>query len=157
METTNLHMLGNEALLGLSKTAFLCSRSLPAAAVWKAYEWAEQMRRQGRCVIGGFHSAIEQDVLRLLLKGEQPVVIALARGMKKQWPPEVQTALAAGRMLILSPFSESVRRANSATAMQRNRLMCELAEEIAVAHARVGGQLEGLLQEIEGKKPVEYI
>jgi len=36
------------------------------------------MREAGRCVISGFHSPIEQDVLHYLLKGKQPVIMALA-------------------------------------------------------------------------------
>jgi hypothetical protein len=76
--------VGNAAIFDLPKTAFLCSRSVPASTVLKAYDWAAQMRKEERCVIGGFHSAIEQDVFRLLLRGEQPVIMALARGMKQQ-------------------------------------------------------------------------
>ena len=48
--------LGNEDLLKLHKTAFLCSRVVPASIVLKSYDWAIEQRKAGKCVISGFHS-----------------------------------------------------------------------------------------------------
>ena len=56
--------IGNEGLLKLSKTAFLCSRQVPASAVLRCYDWAIVQREAGTCVISGFHSTIEKDVLQ---------------------------------------------------------------------------------------------
>ena len=55
--------IGNKALLELNKTAFLCSRKVPASIVLKCYDWAIQQREDGNCIISGFHSQIEKDVL----------------------------------------------------------------------------------------------
>ncbi|MBS1941170.1 MAG: DNA-binding protein, partial [Bacteroidetes bacterium] len=74
---------GNALIWDLSKTAFLCSRKVPAAVVLKCYDWAVAMREAGTCVMLGAHSPLEKDVLHYLLKGTQPVVLVLARGMKK--------------------------------------------------------------------------
>jgi hypothetical protein len=74
--------LGNQELLAQHKTAFLCSRRVPASAVLKCYDWAVQQREAGTCVISGFHSQMEKDVLHYLLKGNQPIILALARGLK---------------------------------------------------------------------------
>lgn len=76
--------LGNMELLKLPKTAFLCSRKIPASAVLKCYDWAIEQRENGNCIISGFHSKIEKDVFHYLLSGTQPVIMALARGMKKK-------------------------------------------------------------------------
>jgi hypothetical protein len=67
-----MHTLGNTDLLNLQKVAFLCSRKCPAAVVLKSYDWAIEQRDNGVCVISGFHSRIEKDVLHYLLKGAQP-------------------------------------------------------------------------------------
>ncbi len=75
--------LGNFDLLKLSKTAFLCSRKVPASAVLKCYDWAIAQKDLGSCVISGFHSRLEKDVLHYLLKGKRPIILALARGLKK--------------------------------------------------------------------------
>ena len=57
---------GNIELLKLPKTAFLCSRNIPASAVLKCYDWAIEQRDKGNCVISGFHSKIEKDVFHYL-------------------------------------------------------------------------------------------
>ena len=75
---------GNTELLKLPKTAFLCSRNIPASAVLKCYDWAIKQRGKGNCVISGFHSKIEKDVFHYLLAGTQPVIMVLARGMKEK-------------------------------------------------------------------------
>ncbi len=81
--------LGNEALLKLSKTAFLCSRKVPSNAVLKCYDWAIEQREAGECIISGFHSQLEKGILHYLLKGKQPIIIALARGLKQNITPEL--------------------------------------------------------------------
>jgi hypothetical protein len=50
--------LGNTELLKLPKTAFLCSRQVPASVVLKCYDSAIEQREKGNCVISGFHSQI---------------------------------------------------------------------------------------------------
>jgi hypothetical protein len=55
--------LGNRDILKLQKTAFLCSRDIPASIVLKCYDWAIEQRDKGTCVISGFHSQIEKVVI----------------------------------------------------------------------------------------------
>lgn len=87
--------IGNIDLLKLSKTAFLCSRKIPASVVLKCYDWAVEQRESGGCVISGFHSQIEKDVLHYLLKGKQPIILALARGLKEKVEPEFEKTFGA--------------------------------------------------------------
>jgi len=137
---------GNIELLKLPKTAFLCSRKIPASAVLTCYDWAIAQQEAGNCVISGFHSPLEKDVLHYLLKGTQPIILALARGMKEKLDPEFQKPLEQGRLLIISPFDKSTRRVTKLSAETRNKMMIELAETITVGYASVGGQLEKLLK-----------
>ncbi|MBS1942985.1 MAG: DNA-binding protein, partial [Bacteroidetes bacterium] len=51
-----MHLLGEATLWHLPKTAFLCSRKVPAAQVLKCYDWAIAMREAGTCVMLGAHS-----------------------------------------------------------------------------------------------------
>ena len=139
---------GNQELLKLHKTAFLCSRKCPADIVLKSYDWAIERREKGDCIISGFHSKVEKDVLHYLLKGSQPVILALARGFKKRLEPEIKKALNNNRLLIITPFEEKVKRVTFETANYRNRLMTEVADEIFVAYASKGGNLESLISEI---------
>ena len=136
---------GNLELLNTAKTAFLCSRQVPADIILKCYDWAIEMRKTGQCVVGGFHSPLEKDVLHFLLKGKQPIIIVLARGMKKKIEPELVEGINEGRILIIAPFDDNVTRVNSSTANKRNEVMLELADEVTVGYARPESRLQDLL------------
>ena len=141
--------LGNTDLLKLPKTAFLCSRQVPASVVLKCYDWAIEQREKGNCVISGFHSQLEKDVLHYLLKGKQPVILALARGLKEKLEPEFEKPLEQGRLLIITPFDKSVKRVTEQTADIRNKMMIELTHNITVGYASEAGKLETLLKTTE--------
>ena len=140
--------LGNTELLKLPKTAFLCSRQVPASVVLKCYDWAIAQREAGRCIISGFHSQLEKDVMHYLLKGKQPIILVLARGLKKRLEPELKDAINEKRLLIVTPFDKKIKRVTSETANQRNHLMAEMVDEIFVAYALPGGNIEKLITDI---------
>ena len=146
---------GNCEIIRQNKTAFLCSRKVSASTILKCYDWAIKQREVGNCVISGFHSNIERDVLHYLLKGNQPIIIALARGMKKRLEPEFEKPLAEGRLLIITPFDEQVKRVGKDTAFIRNNLMIDLAESITIGYAEQGGMLEKIIGNSD--KKVEFI
>jgi predicted Rossmann fold nucleotide-binding protein DprA/Smf involved in DNA uptake len=137
---------GNTALLEFPKTTFLCSRRCPAQVVLKSYDWAIEKRNAKTCVLSGNHSQIEKDVLHNLLKGEQSIIVALARGLKKRLESELAEALAKNRLLIITPFPSRVSRITQETANMRNELMAELADEIFVAYAQPAGNIERLVR-----------
>src|SRR5215210_757965 len=72
---------GNIELLSLPRTAFLCSRKIPAKAVLACYDWAIDIREKGNCVIGGFQSPIEKDVFEILIKGKLTIIIVLSKAL----------------------------------------------------------------------------
>jgi len=150
-----MQTLDNIELLKLPKTAFLCSRKAPASVVLKCYDWAIEQREKGVCVISGFHSQIEKDVLHYLLKGQQPIILALARGLKEKIEPQFVKPLEQGRLLIISPFDKSVKRVTEQTAETRNKMMIDLADSITVGYISKGGKLEMLLKGID--KPLRRI
>ena len=120
--------LGNQELLNLQKTAFLASSNIASETVLRGYDWATDMRSRGDCIISGFNSKLEQDVLHFLLKGSQPIILVLARRMYKVIPEELQEALNQNRLLIVS-VSNAARQSKD-TAMIRNRWLCEMADRI---------------------------
>lgn len=134
---------GDLRIWDLHKTAFLCSRKVPAAQVLKCYDWAIAMRDAGKCVMLGAHSQLEKDVLHYLLKGEQPVVLVLARGMKVDLEPQLAVELEKGRLLIVAPFAE--KRVTEVTAAKRNVFMLENTPDVVVGHASPGGSITQLL------------
>ena len=147
-----LHYLGNKDILKRFKTAFLCSRRCPADIILKSLDWAKEKKNKGECVISGFHSQIEKDVLNILLTGKQPIVLVLARGMKKRWPEDIRSAIEEKRLLVISPFEDKIKYITQETANKRNKIMTELADEIFLAYSTKGGNLDRLLKSIDGKE-----
>ena len=148
----NLRYFGNKEILNKHKTAFLCSRKCPADIILKSLDWAKEKKDKGECVISGFHSQIEKDVLNILLNGKQPIILVLARGMKKRWSKEIISAIEEERLLVISPFKDDVKHITQETANKRNRIMTELADEIYLAYSTKGGNLDRLLKSIDGKE-----
>lgn len=120
--------LGNRDLLNLPKTAFLASSTIPTDMVLRCYDWATQMAKEEQCIISGFSSHLEKEVLHFLMKGRCPIILVLAREMYRQIPSELQPLLDAHRLLIIS-VSKAVRQ-SKATAHARNKYICEIADKI---------------------------
>ena len=163
--TVSFQILGNAALMERPKVAFLSSRRVAPAAVMRCYDWATGMRGGGSagrlappgdgghagrvtlpCVVGGFQSALERDVLKLLLPdGGPPIVMVLARGMWRSVPTEYREAINAGRMLVVSPFSQGVVRVSKETAEKRNGWILDNCDEAVFASLDPNGSLARLV------------
>ncbi len=161
--TNNVQMLGNTALMALPKVAFLSSRRVAPAAVMRCYDWATAMRigshgatvlpvaatsatTREDCVIGGFQSALERDVLKLLLPAGGPsIVMVLARGMWRSVPMEYREAINSGRMLVVSPFPQGVVRVSKETAERRNAFVLDHCAEAVFASLDPNGSLARLV------------
>ena len=141
---------GNIELLKLPKTAFLCSRKAPVSAVLKCYDWATTMREQGKCVVSGFHSPLERDVLYFLLKGTQPVILVLGRTMYKQTPEAFLKPLAENRLLIIS-IANTLRQSEQTTE-KRNEYIIDMADNVIFGYLNAEGKLYSLYQRLLEKK-----
>jgi predicted Rossmann fold nucleotide-binding protein DprA/Smf involved in DNA uptake len=140
-----LSALGNLDLLALSKTALFCSARCPGDAIIRAYDQAAKWREEGRCVISGFHSPVEKECLRILLRGRQPIIICPARSLVRlRIPAGWEARMAERRLLLLSASSANHRRATAELAARRNELVAALADEVWFAHIAPGGQMDRL-------------
>ena len=155
-ETKNLQFWGNKDILSLHKTAFLCSRKCSSDVVLKSLDWARIQKEEGNCIISGFHSRIEKDVFDLLLMGDQPVILVLARGMKKRWPEKIKRAVQRKRLLIISPFDEMVTYITQETANTRNEIITNIADEILLAYVSENGNLYELVRNLNDKKIITF-
>ena len=136
---SELTALGNLNLLSQPTTALFCSARCPGKLILRTYDQAAQWRDAGHCVVSGFHSPVEKECLRILLRGEPPIIICPARGMPKRIPPDWEKPLADGRLLILSIFPQTESRITAALAA--------LADQVFVAYATPGGRLETSLRQ----------
>ena len=141
-----LSLLGNVGLLDRPKTALFGSARCLGSAILRAYDQAAHWRDTGRCVISGFHSPVEKECLRILLRGTSPVIVCPARSLPKRIPPDWQTHLAENRMLILSIFPPQETHITTALAIRRNEFVAALADEAWFAHVTDDGQIGRLIQ-----------
>lgn len=140
--------LGSAVLLARQPIAYFCSQSCPGDVILKAQDWANTRGPEDAPVISGFHTQVERDVLRILLRGKAPVIYTLARAVEgARLPAALRKAEKEGRALILSPFAASVKRTTSITAGQRNRYILSQASSAMFAHASNGGKTEALAAE----------
>ena len=154
---------GNIDLLPRIDTAFngnlwalFCSKKCPGELILKTHDLAQTFKERGIPMIGGYHSPIEQECLRVLLRGIQPILLCPARSienmrLKSAW----KDALVKERLLILSPFESRYDRQTVALANRRNAFVAALADKIYIAHAAEGGKtLKFAKQVIACGKPV---
>ena len=143
----DIQFLGNKELLNLHKTAFLASNTIPPDKVLKCYDWATA--KHDGCVVSGFSSKLEQDVLHFLMKSNVPIIMVLARQMYKQMPQELQTLFDENRLLVIS-VSNAVRQSKT-TALARNKYICEIADQIVFVGVNEKSSLLDLQYEYKEK------
>jgi len=144
----SIRVLGDISILQKPLFALFSSIRCPGDLILKTYDLARSLRDQGVAVMGGFHSPIEQDVLQILLKGKQPVVVCPARSIFKMIVPrEWRGPMAEGRLTVLSFFGEGNERKTEALAEKRNLCVAALADKVIIAHALPGSKTFSLAQQ----------
>ena len=146
--------VGDTALLDEPLLGLISSRECPGHVLLETLERVPEWVKAGRVIVSGFHSPLEQQVLRSVLRRKGRVVKVLARGFGDQggnYRPtaEEREPLASGCMLVISAFTPNVTRTPRETALARNRLVLALAAEIVAPHVAAGSPLAALLAEVK--------
>ncbi len=143
----SLYVYGDAAILSRPAVALFCSVKCPGKLILETYDLARRFREEGVTVISGFHSPMEQECLRILVRSPHPVIWCLARGVYRNIPSkpvDCRPAVADGRLIMVTPFPNTVRHITAQTATERNRLVVDLASAVVVAHAATGSKMEAL-------------
>ena len=151
-ESQEVWVAGPLSLLVCKKIGFFCSSQCPGSIVLKTFDAITKMRDEGQILMGGFHSVMEWECLRILLRGRQPIIWVPARSIvRMRLKPELQPAFKDGRLLILPPFAPTPAnaRVTAALAQQRNRFVGALADRIFVPHAAPGSRTASLQEELK--------
>jgi predicted Rossmann fold nucleotide-binding protein DprA/Smf involved in DNA uptake len=147
---TRLIGVGNANLLIEPLLGFIASRQCPGHILIETLDRVTQWTQANRVLVSGFHSPLEQQVLRSLLRRKGRAVKVLARGMRDYRPePDEKPALAENRLLVITAFPPTVTRSTRATALERNRLVLQLAAERVIPHIAPQSPLAELLREFE--------
>ena len=142
---------GETALLGEPLLGLIASRECPGHVLLETLDRVPEWAKVGRVIISGFHSPLEQQVLRSLLRRKGRAVKVLARGFGGKCAdyhptPIEREPLASGRMLVITAFAPVVTRTTRATALTRNRLVAALATELFVPYIRDKSPLAEIVQ-----------
>ena len=144
-----MYFKGNKDLLKTKPIALFCSVKCPGDKILQTYDQCIKWRRDGQSIISGFHSPMEKECLRILLKGNQPIIISPARGIWKRIPEEWQPHIENGRLLIVSKFPNNVKRMTAETATERNQFIIDLSSSAFFSYAEQGGKMEKLIKLLE--------
>ncbi len=116
--------------------ALFCSKKCPGELILKTHDLAQRFKERGIPTIGGYHSPIEKECLRVLLRGVQPILLCPARSIENMQLKSVwKDAFAKEQLLILSPFESRYDRQTAALANRRNAFVAALADKICIVHA----------------------
>ncbi|HPZ08875.1 MAG TPA: DNA-processing protein DprA [Candidatus Eremiobacteraeota bacterium] len=144
-----IYTLGNLDILNNNLTAIFCSLKCPGNIILQTCDMAQKFKKEGITVIGGFHSSVEKEVLTILLQGIQPIIICPARSLEgMRIKPEYKEPFQKGRIIFLSPFDKTQKRATTETALYRNHLVASLADRIIITFAEPDGKTEQLCKEL---------
>ena len=142
---------GETALLAEPLLGLIASRECPGHVLLETLARVPEWVKTGRVIVSGFHSPLEQQVLRSVLRRKGRVVKVLARGMTEYRPTaEERESLADGRMLVITACPPEVRRTTRETALSRNRVVLALATEIVAPYIADGSPIAALLNQSGG-------
>lgn len=144
-----LEYLGNKDLLKRKKWGFLASRQVASNEVLLCYDWATERSKSGDCVVSGFSSKMEKDVLHFLLKGKSPIIMVLARRMYAKLPEEWRNAISEGRMLIVA--TTQAERQSQQTSMARNRYVAEISDRVYLTEVTANSTLHSFMSDFPEK------
>lgn len=137
--------VGNAELLEAPLLGLIASRECPGHVLLDTLERVPQWVQAGRVIVSGFHSPLEQQVLRSVLRRKGQVVKVLARGFQDYRPePDEREPLATGQMLVITACPPNVTRTTRATALARNRLVIALSTDIVVPYVVEGSPLAAM-------------
>lgn len=123
-----LYWSGNLDILKLPSVGLLASRQANPACLLKAYALLDILAGLEVCVLGGWHSALEMEMLSRICRGDAKIAVLPAKGLADYEPPDrVRDALANGDALVLTHCGPHVARVTREAALRRNRLLVALS------------------------------
>jgi predicted Rossmann fold nucleotide-binding protein DprA/Smf involved in DNA uptake len=109
--------------------------------------------------VGGWHSPLEEEALRVLLAQEASLVSCVSKGLERFIPSiEVGSRVSQGQALLLTHCSPKAKRITRDASMRRNQLVVELAKAVLVLSAPEGSaSLKLATSALRNGKPVHTL
>jgi hypothetical protein len=122
----------------------LSSQKTNLNTISKITEWLESID-EDTCIVSGFQSKNENELLDLLLKNNKKIIMVLSKEIYDKCPTKFEKDVNSGQMLIISPFDNMLKVTTRDNARIRNQFVLDTTDEIVVGDLSVGGMLDGML------------
>ncbi|MFA5205203.1 MAG: hypothetical protein WC708_12450 [Lentisphaeria bacterium] len=108
------------------------------------------------CIISGFLSPLERAVFDEGLVAAIPMVWVLACGLPGTFPPRLQGAIDAGRLLVITPFAPAVAAVSTQRAAWCSQYVLHAAATVVIGHLAPDGMLACLLADLPEDRPIHF-
>ena len=123
--------LGNSEILKRIKIGYFAASKIASLSVLPTLDWVTEIaKREDVAIISGFHSKMEKEVLKYLLKGKCGIICVLARGIYKQIPAKYKEAFHNNRVLFISLESDKILNYGREQTAKRNEFIASTADEL---------------------------
>jgi len=140
-------LTGNAALMDLPKVGFLASRGAEGLGAPSPF-------LPGEAVISGFLSPMERAVFQAGLDQKRPLIWVVPRSPPCASTGLVHQALAEGRLLMVSPFSDDIDAPSLRRAAWCNQHVLAHCDRLVVGYLAPGGMLACVLSEARPDLPI---
>lgn len=144
--------IGYKQLLERRKTLFLCSKKTPIGCYERVFGWVDSLT-DNDCVMCCDTTEMEAEVLKALLVGGVPTILAVMNDFRDRNNIQIARALEEGRLLIMV-LKRDEPRGSGATPRLRNQYLISIADRIVCGYVNPNGSVFPLLA---GLKNVEHI
>lgn len=127
---------GEISLLKTQLLGVVSARKIEPDLALKTAELLEQLTSIGLTFIGGWHSPLEEEALRVLLRARARIVCCVAKSLERLVPSEdICSIVTEGRGLLLTHCSPRARRISRDASLRRNEVFLNLAKALLVLSA----------------------
>ncbi len=149
---------GNTGLLDRHLVGLLSSRRVPGMPVLDAANRCKDLAGPDQAVVSGFHSPVESMCLDIMaLHGTAMIAILAARLIPDTLPETWQNLVRDHRLLVLSPFIHEPVIPTRKTAMDRNRIVVDLAATLYFPYIESGSDLQQLAESARNQGKVVWV
>ncbi len=131
---------GEQRILNNRLLGIISSRNGDADLAAKSAELLRQLASlKDVSFIGGWHSPLEREALRILSGNSAQIVFCVAKSLQRFIPSaDIENRLKQGRALLITHCSPGVKRISREASLRRNHLVVGLAKALVVLSAPEG-------------------
>lgn len=131
---------GEQRILNNRLLGIISAREADAELTARSAQLLEQLASLKEVAfIGGWHSPLEKEALRVLLGSSAKIVMCVAKSLRRLTPPlEIENRVRQGQALLLTHCSPKAKRISREASLRRNQLVMGLAAALLILSAPEG-------------------